>query len=335
MLAIPTHSARALCSAVLFLCASGLWPTPVLAEDPAADPMPSAEAEKPESAPSPPGPYGLEGGLDERFLAITKNALDRTGGVEVRDQSLSDAFATLSIIEGRIVPLRTEGGQTIGGWFLGTCSFSYRPPIGQETAAVERGTTLRRIDQLPCNEVLLLTDDEESLERLGLVPRDNEPPPPSNRETDGGTGPWLKHQLKRAEIYNLKGHSFGSFAKAALQRAAGAVPSESSLLRLVMRVDGLNHPRFHPKAEPLNTLYYSRHAQGPYAAHETHTLDAGHFGEQEDRYSVNLSSHPTEGVPESVYVAPNVDTVSAEIDLDIEVSTKPFATMGMIYKYFV
>jgi hypothetical protein len=243
--------------------------------------------------------------------------------VPVSGHVISDQFLRWTLGDGVAAPLNIANGSAIGFWFRGSCTVSYSPPLGQEKAALERGTGRRAIQDAPCSEALVLSDDPEVLSIVSGA-------------AHSGTGevvemsPWLRHRLKRMEFPRDKEQHFAGFAVGAIGRSLGAVEAAAAqitLLHLDILGSDFGRPRGASKAEPLDWLAYRRDPQGGIAPHESFSLSAGHFAESGARYRVFLCSHPGEGAPEDTFSQPNLDLVKADLSLDISVGFDPWAEM--------
>ena len=298
---------------------------------PPADAAPAAESPAAPQADAAPGPFGLTGTLQERFEALVTNEFAPELTTSVSDAHIKDAFVDLHFIEGRIVPLRTAVGPVIGGWFTGTCTASYAPPLGQETAQFERGTGKRKWEAVPCDEAFFLTSDPEVLEAVGV---------PASAIVEPGAEPaadppdlsaWVKRIRKAQEIWKEPKRFHADLAASALMLAAGvreAWADDTPYLDLTIHTtESAGRPVYWPKREQLNGISYTRDQRGPFATHEAVLVAAFHSGTPEHRYSTQLTSHPMSGKPESAYVPPNMDMVDAKLDLDISTGIEAFATM--------
>ena len=290
----------------------------------------AAEPSKKESAPtndkipsSAPGPFGLQGNLHDRFRAITTAELDSGESFSVSEKTIRDEYLDLYIKDGVLVPVRVEGATNIGFWFVGTCSISYRPPLGQETASLERTTSRRKLELSPCSEALLLTDDPAILRWIDETSRQ-----PTTKASE--FSPWLRYRLKQEALPgNAKAH-FVDFAVSTIRRDLGTVEERDqtqSVLHLDVLGEDFGKPRGTSKAANLDWLAYRRLPEGHYAAGESHVLFAGHFAEKDRRYGLNLSSHGSGERPNKMSEQPNIDLVKAELDLDISVGFDPWAEM--------
>ncbi len=282
--------------------------------------------EPPEAAP---GPFGLTGSLQERFDALVSNDFAPELTVTVEGVHIKDAFMDLHLLQGQIVPIRTAAGPIVGGWFVGTCSASYTPPLGQETAQFERQTGLRKWDAIPCDEALVLTSDEGLIESLGL--RTEVPPAAEPGTEPPSLSPWVKRIRKGQEIYKEPKRFHASLATSALLLASGvreAWADDTPYLDLsIHTTEPAGRPVYFTKAQQLNHLSYTRDQRGPFAIHEAALVSAGHSGAAEHRYGILATSHPIEGKPESTYIPPNMDMVDAKLSLDIDTGIEAYATM--------
>lgn len=282
----------------------------------------------PEAAP---GPFGLTGSLQERFDALVSNDFAPELTTTVTDTRIADGVWDLHLVQGRVVPLRTEAGPVIGGWFTGSCTASYTPPIGQERAHFERMTGLREWTEVACDQALVLTADPDALEALGL-PRDGRVEDPAEPVADApGLSPWVKKMRRYSELYKEPGHFHSGLATSSLMLAAGvreAWADDTPFLDLTVRTTAdAGRPIYAPRARQMNVLSYTRDQRGPFAVHESVFIQAGHMGEPEHGYFVSLTSHPPEGQPEDSYQPPNMDMVDAKLDLDISTGIQPYAEM--------
>ena len=271
-----------------------------------------------------PGPFGLTGSLQDRFEAITDNSVDLEHAVLLRDVEVADRFARLHLVEVTVAPIRMASGPAIGAWFKGSCTVSYTPPVGQERDAVRRGTGHAQLERVGCTEGYLLTDDDDVLGLLGL---DTEPA----ETTVAKGGEWLRRRRKRAEVWQVEEHFHSSYAVAALRRSlSGAEGGETAFgsLSFTVRTEPFGHPAWLEQAEPLDLLSYARDPGGIVEANEVVAVRAGSVeGPLDTRYTAFLASHPWEGDPDSTYVPPNLDMISAELDLDIATGLGEWAEM--------
>jgi len=310
-LLLPTSILAGLCLLV---------PCPALA---GSQPAATAKSEAPGVPAGPAGPFALEGPLKARFEALTKVNVKLENTVSISSESISDAFLSLSLDSGLAAPVHADNGATIGFWFQGSCTVSYAPPLGQETAAFERGTGRRNLSEAECAEALVLSDAPEV---LAIV---------ASGATDGVTtklvvSPWLRYRLKREEIPKHKGQYFAEFAVAALSRSMTTAEPDNeqiNLLHLDILGSDFGRPPAAPSAKALDWLAYRRDPQGRVAPHESFTLSAGHFADSGSRYGTGLTSHPGQGEPETAFRPANLDLVDAELDLDISVGFDPWAEM--------
>ena len=288
---------------------------------PAADSIPEAAA----------GPFGLTGSLQDRFDALVANDFAPEHTTTVAGTRIADGVWDLHLIQGRVVPLKTTAGPVIGGWFTGTCTASYTPPLGQETAHFERQTGRRAWDAVPCDEVLVLTVDPAALEALGLPASGLLPAPEEAAAEPPALSPWVKRLRKVEEVFKAPGTFHDDLATSALLLASGAREvwaDDTPYLDLTIHTtESAGRPVNFPRASELNVLSYSRDQRGPYAIHEAALVAAGHAGDAEHRYSIRLTSHPMTGAPEDSYVPPNMDMIDAKLALDISTGIEAYATM--------
>jgi hypothetical protein len=292
--------------------------------------------------PAPPGPFGLEGSLLDRFLLLTENEVAFDAARPVRaGASVRDAFADWEIQDGRVAPVRTRSGIVIGAYFQGNCVFSYTPPPGQEAASLQRITTRWKLERVPCTEGYLLTEDEGVLGDLGVLGDGGQAAgagkpatatarataTPATMEPSG----WLKELRKEAEIVKLDGHFHDTFAFATLRRALGASEPWTRDVRpatLVLRIEGIGRPPFaDERTLPPDTLSWSVSDSGREAHHEPASLALSHRGDDEDEWRLLVNSHPLHGSPEEPAPDGNLDLLSADLDLDITTSLNPFAEL--------
>jgi len=272
---------------------------------------------------APPGPFSLQGTLHDRFTAITQAALADDSSVLVKNKAIKDDFINLYIKDGVVVPIRVHETTDIGFWFKGACTLSYRPPLGQETASLERTTTRREFDRSPCTEVLLLTDDPAILAWLDEASRQPAIDAPE-------FSPWLRYRLKQETIPGKTDAHFLDFAVSVIRREIGAVEQGQqplTVLQLDVLGESFGKPRDASKAAELDWLAYRRLPEGRYSAGESHVLYAGHFAQKDRRYGLNLTSHAGGDRPQQSLYLPNIDLVKAELDLDISVGFDPWAEM--------
>lgn len=281
-----------------------------------------ASAAAAQAPPPPPGPFGLTGSLAERFDALTHNDVMVDEAVTVSGLELSDRFVRWRLEEGTIAPLRTRSGVLLGGWFSGTCSFTYKPPAGIEAEAMARGSGRQAFDRIPCTEAWLLTDDPAALESVGLVQ--------GAEATDGPRpSPWLRKQRRRARLLKRPGQRHGDLAVAAIRRALGEAAAVDDLgyLSLTVRTDELGWPAWAPERAPMNTLGYHRDPFGLLDALEVVAVTGGRSGGGDESWSQVLTSHPWEGVPGEGWSPDNLDLVSADLDLDVTTGVEPYARL--------
>ncbi len=277
--------------------------------------------------PAPPGPWGLEGPLADRFVALTTNDFAWDRAVAVGSSTVADGFMKLTISSGVVVPLQLASGAVIGGFFQGDCAFAYTPPLGVERRAFEIGTGLRDMEPRACDQLLVVTDDPTFLGALGLDPDD---PTIAAADSPGAATPWLRSLRKDQEIFREEERHHGTFALQALLRALGALSADQSGVPDLSLAAHLTEPlpaRLRPDAEPFNTFRYRRGPRGLFDHNEGVNTLAEHVGERQHRHGAILTSHPREGTLEEVWQPANLDVVSAAMDLDIEVGIKPYATM--------
>ena len=282
----------------------------------------------PEAAP---GPFGLTGSLSERFDAIVANDFAPELTTTVTDARIDDGVFSLHLVEGRVVPLRMQAGPVIGGWFTGTCTASYAPPVGQERTHFELRTGLREWKDVPCDEVYVLTADPAALTALGLPATGVFAEEPAAVEDAPAVSSWAKRLRKSQEIYKAPGTFHPDLATSSLRLVAGVREvwaDDTPYLDLTIHTtESAGRPVNYPKVKDLNVLSYSRDQRGPREVHEAVYVAAGHTGAAEHRYSMGLTSHPLEGTPEHAYQPPNMDILDAKLDLDISTGVEPFATM--------
>ena len=284
-----------------------------------ADALPPADAPPPAA----PGPWGLEGPLEDRFVAITTNEFAWDDAVLVGSSTVADDHMKLTISSGVAVPLTLEGGTIIGAWFQGDCAFAYTPPVGEERRSFEIRTGLRDMTPRPCSELLLVTDDAVFLQALGL------PGGEPAAETPSPT-PWLRSLRKSSEVFRAEDRHDGRFALVALLRAVGALAADQAevpqLALTAHLTEGLP-ALLYPDRQPFNTFRYGRGPLGLFDHNEGVHTGAYHVGERQYRHGTSLTSHPRAGSLEEVWQPPNLDVVSAEVDIDIAVGIKQYATM--------
>lgn len=285
-----------------------------------------ARAEEPAAPPAPPapaGPWGLEGSIEDRYVAITTNELRPDDAVLVGSSTVADDHMKLTISSGVAVPLTLQDGTIIGAWFKGDCAFAYTPPLGEERRSFEIRTGLRDMSPRPCDELYLVTDDPVFLGALGLPGGEPGPEPPT-------PGPWLRGLRKSAEVFRAKERHEGSFALVSLLRAIGALAEDQAdvpqLALAAHLTEGLP-ALLTPDEQPFNTFHYVRGPIGPVDHNEGVITRASHRGEKQYEHGALLTSHPRSGTLEAVWQPPNLDVVSAEMDLDIAVGIQPYATM--------
>ncbi|MEE2829530.1 MAG: M1 family aminopeptidase, partial [Myxococcota bacterium] len=313
------HSVRMIVLGFLLGAVSTAFPRAGTAAEPGAEAAEAGDASNTRA----PEPSALDGSLFERFEALTDNDLVLEDTFSVEGVELSDRFMRWKLETGLVTPIRTKSGRTIGGWFQGECSFSYTPPLGQETFALELGSGRRSLDEIACTEAYFVTNDSLLLETVSrgaeVVP---EPPTAPSKLVRGAR--------KANTIQSLDGHHHADFAMSALRSELKAVPTgarEITFLELSLRTEEFGRPKNAPRAEPMNTLYYQRDPLGKLSAQEPVYLS----GAREGSYHRPLASHPWEGEPETTFLVPNVDLVSADLDLDIKAGpTALFAEMKAV-----
>jgi aminopeptidase N len=308
-------------TALLLILLSGL----AHAEAPAEAPAEVAADAPPNAAP---GPWGLEGTLEDRFVAVTTNDFAWDEAVAVGSATVADDHMKLTIRSGVAVPLKMANGTTIGAWFQGDCAFAYTPPLGDERRSFEIHTGLRDMEPRDCSELFLVTDDDAFLSALGL-------PEGTPAETAPSGSAWLKGLRKERTIFRADERHEGAFALTSVLRAIDAFPEDRAgvhSVNLVARLTDALPSSLHPSREPYNTFHYSRSPRGTFDDNENVTTAAEHRGEAQYRHGTFLTSHPRSGDLEEVWQPGNVDLISAEMDLDIQVSIKPYATMDATAK---
>ena len=272
---------------------------------------------------APAGPFELQGTLNDRFAAITSAEVVYDNSFIVKNKYIEASYIKLELKSGSAAPIRTSEGLTLGFWFTGVCGFSYQPPLGQETASLERTTSRRSYENAPCTEVLLLADDPSLLAWLNEAAK---APVAGKIEASA----WLRYRLKHEELANDKKAHFVDFAVSAIRRSLGAIESKAKSLR-VLHLDVLGEdfgrPRGYGKAAPLDWLAYRQLPEGLYAAGEPHVLFAGHFADKDRRYQLNLTSHSEGSDAAGSFEQPNIDLIRAELNLDISVGFDPWAEM--------
>jgi|GEM_PF-3141329 len=301
------------------LCSAFLAPGPLIAA-PGAETTTAGDEHMPEAAP---GPFGLQGSLEDRFTSIASAKPVYEDGFSLSNKSFKDGHLNIYLEKGFAVPIRTPQGADLGFWFTGTCSVSYSPPLGQESAAMERATSRRALKDSACKEALLLSDDPAILNWLGQAAREN-----PRKEVAASS--WLRFRLKQERMPGKDNLYFVDFAVSAIRRSLGAIESsahELTVLQLDILGEDFGKPQGSAKAANLDWLAYRRLPEGRFAAGESHVLYAGHFAEKERRYGLNLTSHGGVGWLDKATPQPNVDLVKAELDLDISVGFDPWAEM--------
>jgi hypothetical protein len=293
--------------------ALALSSTPAFGED--VDPMAEAPA----------GPFGLTGTLDDRFLALTDSEVAYEEARPVEDLLVTDPFVRWHIAEGTLAPIRLVTGEIIGGWFVGTCTLSYTPPAGQETDSMKRVSRRSSLDEVGCTEVYFLSDDAEVLGALGLDAAFE------GEAVKLPVSAWVRRIRRSRRLFDDKERHHAGFAFSAIGRAVGALRTGAGYgyFDLVAKIDQQGRPSWLKELRGLSRFSYSRDPAGGYTPDETVNTSGGHPGDElVGSWWGTLTSHPWEGAPETNYTLPNVDVVSAKLDLDISVGgVNPWAEM--------